>query len=210
MSTPVAVVRCDPPSSPSFGNGLGRLRHKQRCLRRDDDRCGEGQASGRERHMAGSVVGTWRLKRWETRTADGQVTYPLGPDAVGSLIYTAGGHMAVAMMRANRPAFAGDDLLGGTPEEKALAATGYVTYCGRYEIRHGTVIHHIALSLFPNWVGLAQVRFAEVAADELTITTAPLAIGGETVNRLVWERVEGVAAGRFETGARTTSIPDRS
>jgi hypothetical protein len=140
--------------------------------------------------MTGSVVGTWRLKLWETRTADGRVAYPLGRDAVGYLIYTAGGHMVVAMMRVNRPAFAGDDLLGGTLEEQATAAAGYVTYCGRYEIRNGTVIHHVELSLFPNWVGIDQVRFAEVEGDELTITTEPLAIGGVTVNRLVWERVE--------------------
>ena len=140
--------------------------------------------------MAGSVVGTWRLKGWETHTADGRVAYPLGRDAVGYLIYTAGGHMAVAMMRANRPPFAGGDLLGGTLAEQATAAAGYVTYCGRYEIRNETVIHHVELSLFPNWVGTDQVRFAEVEGDQLTITTGPLAIGGETVNRLVWERVE--------------------
>ena len=140
--------------------------------------------------MTGSVVGTWRLKLWETRTADGRVAYPLGRDAVGYLIYTAGGYMAVTMMRVNRPTFASDDLLGGTLEEQATAAAGYVTYCGRYEIRDGTVVHHVELSLFPNWVGIDQVRFAEVEGDELTITTERLAIGGETVNRLVWERVE--------------------
>ena len=140
--------------------------------------------------MGAAVVGTWRLKRWETRTADGGVSYPLGPDAVGYLIYTAGGHMSVSMMRAARPAFAGDDLLGGTPAERAAAAAGYVTYCGRYEVRDGAVVHHVELSLFPNWVGADQLRFAEVAGDELTITTRPLRIGGETVNRLVWERVE--------------------
>jgi hypothetical protein len=140
--------------------------------------------------MTGSVVGTWRLKLWETRTADGRVAYPLGRDAVGYLIYTAGGHMAVTIMRVNRPTFASDDLLGGTLEEQATAAAGYVTYCGHYEIRDGTVVHHVELSLFPNWVGIDQVRFAEVEGDELTITTERLAIGGETVNRLVWERVE--------------------
>ncbi len=138
--------------------------------------------------MSGSVVGTWRLKRWETRTADGRVAYPLGPDAVGSLIYTAGGHMAVAMMRANRLAFADDDLLGGTLEEQAAAAAGYVTYCGRYEIRNGTVIHHVELSLFPNWVGVDQVRYAELEGDRLTITTPQLQVGGQSVHRLIWER----------------------
>ena len=140
--------------------------------------------------MTGSVVGTWRLKRWETRAANGRVAYPLGPDAVGSLTYTPGGHVAVAIMRTGRAAFAGDDLLGGTPEERAAAAAGYVSYCGRYEVRDGAVVHHVELSLFPNWVGSEQVRFAEVAGDELTISTGPLPIGGETVSRLVWQRAE--------------------
>ena len=140
--------------------------------------------------MNTSVVGTWRLTRWEIRDADGRVRLPLGPDAVGSLTYTAGGHMAVAIMRVGRAAFASDDLLGGTPEERAAAAAGYVTYAGRYELRDGVVVHRIELSLFPNWVGTEQVRFVRVQGDELTITTDPVRIGGDTVNRLVWERIE--------------------
>jgi hypothetical protein len=93
-------------------------------------------------------------------------------------------------MRAGRAAFASDDLLGGTPEELAAATSGYVAYCGRYEIRAAAVVHRVELSLFPNWVGSEQVRFFEVAGDELTITTRPLRIGGETINRLVWERAK--------------------
>ena len=140
--------------------------------------------------MAAAVVGTWRLKRWETRAADGRISYPLGPDAVGYLSYTPGGHMAVSLMRAERATFAGDDLLGGTPEERAAAAAGYVSYCGRYELRDGAVVHHVELSLFPNWVGVDQVRFGRVEGDELTITTGALRIGGESVSCLVWERAE--------------------
>ena len=140
--------------------------------------------------MAESVVGTWRLKRWETRAADGTVRYPLGEDAVGYLSYTPGGHMSVSLMRAGRAAFASDDLLGGTPEERAAAAAGYVSYGGRYELRDGAVIDHVELSLFPNWVGVEQVRFGRVEGDELTITTGPLRVGGESVSRLVWERAE--------------------
>ena len=139
--------------------------------------------------MAASVVGTWRLQVWETQTADGQVGYPLGPDAVGYLSYTPEGYVFVAMMRADRPRYATADLLGGTPAERATGAAGYVTYCGRYQLEAGRVIHRIELSLFPNWTGLDQERFVEVEGDRLTITTAPLAIGGTTTNRLVWERV---------------------
>ncbi len=139
--------------------------------------------------MPPSVVGTWRLRLWETRTADGDVKYPLGRDAVGYLSYTADGYVFVAMMRASRPPYAANDLLGGTPAERAEAAASYITYCGRYELDGRRVTHHIELSLFPNWVGLDQERFAELDGDRLTITTAPIAIGGTTTNRLVWQRV---------------------
>ena len=138
--------------------------------------------------MPSSVVRTWRLEVWETRTADGDVGYPLGRDAAGYLTYTPDGYVFVAMMRAGRPPYETSDLLGGTPAERAEAAAGYVTYCGRYEVREGRVIHRIELSLFPNWVGLDQERFAELDGDRLTITTAPIAIGGTTTNRLVWRR----------------------
>ncbi len=139
--------------------------------------------------MMAPVVGTWRLKLWETRTAAGELHYPLGRDAVGYLAYTSDGYVFVAMMRPDRPRFETSDLLGGTPEERALAAATLVTCCGRYEVRDGRVIHHIELSLFPNWVGTQQERFFDVQEDRLTITTAPLQIGGTTTNQLVWERV---------------------
>ncbi len=137
---------------------------------------------------AASVVGTWRLLRWETRTADGQVGYPLGADAVGYLSYTADGYVFVAMMRAARPRYATSDLLGGTAAERATAAAEYVTYCGRYRLEDERVVHQIELSLFPNWTGSDQERFVALEGDRLTITTAPLAIGGTTTNCLVWER----------------------
>ena len=38
------------------------------------------------------LVGAWRLVSWENRAADGQVTYPMGSDALGCLLYTADGH----------------------------------------------------------------------------------------------------------------------
>jgi hypothetical protein len=117
------------------------------------------------------------------------VGYPLGPNAVGYLAYTPDGYLFVTLMRADRPRFATDDLLGGTPEEQAQAASGFVAYSGRYEVRDGRVLHHIDISSFPNWVGTSQERFVEVDSNHLTITTAPIAIGGTTTSRLVWERV---------------------
>ena len=149
----------------------------------------------KEDQTTSSVVGTWRLQRWETKTAEGQVSYPLGPDALGYLTYTPDGHVFVAIMRSGRPVYTTTDLLGGTPAERAEAAGSYVTYCGTYHLEEGMVIHHIELSLFPNWLGLDQQRFIELEGDRLTITTPPLSIGGTRTSVLVWERAG--APGRY-------------
>jgi hypothetical protein len=33
-----------------------------------------------------ALVGAWQLRSWENRADGGQVTYPMGPDALGSLL----------------------------------------------------------------------------------------------------------------------------
>ena len=135
------------------------------------------------------LVGAWRLVSWENRCADGQVTYPLGPDAVGYIIYTSDGHVSVAIMRTKRSRFAVDDLLGGTIEERAMAEASYVSYAGTYEVQKGMVVHHVEVSLFPNWVGAVQERFYECTGDRLSLHTTPMLLGGlEQRGYLIWER----------------------
>jgi lipocalin-like protein len=52
------------------------------------------------------------------------------------------------------------------------------------------VIHHVELSLFPNWVGTDQQRFVELSQDTLILSASPLLFAGkQQVPRLVWERV---------------------
>jgi Lipocalin-like domain len=63
------------------------------------------------------------------------------------------------------------------------------SYCGTYEFRGETVIHHVELSLFPNWVGVDQERLVEVRANRLTLSTRPTLFAGvQQTARLVWER----------------------
>src|SRR5918995_6674430 len=84
------------------------------------------------------LIGTWRLVSWENRSVvDGEVSYPLGEDAVGYIMYVQDGYMSVAIMRPDRAKFAAEDLFGGGAEESAQAASTYVSYCGRYEFRGG-------------------------------------------------------------------------
>ena len=137
------------------------------------------------------LIGTWRLVSWENRNlVDGQISYPLGKDAVGYIMYNQDGYMFVAIMGSNRLKFAAEDLLSGTPEEEAQAEETYVSYCGKYEFRGDTVVHHVELSLFPNWVGVDQERLVEVRGNRLTLSTGPILLRGtQQTAHLIWERV---------------------
>jgi Lipocalin-like domain len=98
---------------------------------------------------------------------------------VGYIMYNEDGYMFVAIMGPNRPKFAAGDHFGGNTEEKAQAAGSYVAYCGRYEFQGETVIHHVELSLFHNWVGVDQERLVELTGDRLTLSTRPIMLAGK-------------------------------
>jgi hypothetical protein len=142
-------------------------------------------------HARDALVGVWRLVSWENQAADGQVSYPMGTDALGYVIYAADGRFSITISRWGRAGFAAGDLLSGTTEEKARAMEGFVAYAGRYTFDGDRVIHHVELSLFPNWVGSDQERWVELAGERLTLSAIPLLLAGKRqVPRLVWERVD--------------------
>jgi hypothetical protein len=133
-------------------------------------------------------VGVWRLASVETRTEDGAV-FRRGR-RTGCLIYSGDGYMSVAFMKEGRPEFASGDIWGGTVEEKVAAIDGYVSYCGRYEVKGDRVIHRIEVSLFPNWVGDDQERAYELDGGRLTLSTPLMPVGGRKLStHLIWERV---------------------
>jgi Lipocalin-like domain len=138
------------------------------------------------------LVGSWRLVSWENRDADGTITYPMGRDVQGYIIYNPDGYMSVIITRSDRPAFRDADIGGGTDEELAQAAATCISYCGRYEVQPGRVVHYVESSLFPNWVGTTQERFLELDGSALTLSTAPVLYAGQQRRAyLVWQRVQG-------------------
>jgi hypothetical protein len=136
-------------------------------------------------------IGTWKLVSFDMQHPDGQRTYPLGKDAAGIIMYDANGRMSVQIMRPDRPEFASDEQLGGTPAEIKTAFEGFVSYFGAYEVNQeeGTVTHHVKGCLFPNWVGKAQKRFFEFSGNRLILSTPPVLWDGQQVTgALTWER----------------------
>jgi hypothetical protein len=153
------------------------------------------QAIGGYRAMdAYQLVGSWRLVRWENRDADGTITYPMGPDAQGYIMYNPDGYMSVIITTSDRPAFRDADIGGGTGEELARAAATCISYSGRYEVQPGRVVHYVECSLFPNWVGTIQERFLELEGPALTLSTAPVLYAGQQRRAyLVWQRVQNTS-----------------
>lgn len=138
------------------------------------------------------LVGTWRLISWEAIGVDGSIERLMGERAHGLLMYADDGTMLVLLGRPDRARIAGDDVSGGSVEDRAEAMRTFIAYGGRYDVEGTRVTHHVEMSLFPNWVGTRQVR--ELTLDEtgnrLTVISPPIAIGGTARSQhLTWERV---------------------
>ena len=137
-------------------------------------------------------VGTWKLISFEFRRSDGAVSYPLGQNPAGMIMYAAQGYMSGHVMRRDRPAFVSGDPLQGSAEEIQTALEGYMAYCGTYDVndQKGTIAHILECSLFPNWVGTIQTRFFECSENRLLLTTPPLMLGGQQqIVHVLWERM---------------------
>ncbi|WP_321878527.1 lipocalin-like domain-containing protein [Burkholderia cepacia] len=138
------------------------------------------------------LVGAWRLVSYEIRPRDGSaVTYPLGRDARGWILYTRDGYMSAQLMAAGRPPYASGDLHRGTESECTAAARGYIAYSGPFHLDDdGTLTHEMDVSLFPNWIGNVQQRVFRLDSDRLQLgTVGPVRIDGREVDAvLLWAR----------------------
>ncbi len=143
-------------------------------------------------HVASQFVGTWQLISYSAVTPDGATTYPFGLSPQGRLTYEANGRMAVQLARPGQSPFASGDPRVPTDAEARAAYDRYLAYYGTYTVDpdKGIVVHHLEVSLTPDWAGGDQVRHFVLEGDRLTLTTPPTLFGGvERVTTLVWERL---------------------
>jgi hypothetical protein len=135
------------------------------------------------------IVGVYRGVSEETVRKDGSVVS--GSARNSQIIYTAEGYMGVVSTRTDREAV-GDpgarmDLNGLDPAARAEAAANVVAYAGRYEVKDGSVYHHIEMALNPSLVGQTRSRRIHLDGDNLTLATVPDPDGN--YGRIRWRRV---------------------
>ena len=141
------------------------------------------------------IIGTWTLVDWIWTFVDsGEVKAgTFGNEAFGHTIYSDDGYMCAALMRPNRSKFASKDWRGGTSDEKLAAYDGYIAYCGKFEVNEvdRTISTTVDTSLYPNWTGSIQKRYASLTGDRLTLTTPKFLIEGkEAIGTLVWQKAQ--------------------
>lgn len=145
--------------------------------------------------LARAIVGTWELDSYTTISSTGEIGHPLGPDASGLILYTADGYMSAQIMASGRPPYTSTRVHGGTAAERDAAAGGYMAYSGPYRVDEvdSVVWHDVSVSLYPNWVGGHQKRYAEIVDSQLTLSSDPLVFRTTTLRpTLVWRRAEPV------------------
>ncbi len=130
------------------------------------------------------IVGTWRNAGQKTLNADGTLRSAL-PPTPGFIQYSLDGYMVV--VTANQVGVSTADPSTMTAEEKARAASACIAYAGPFEVKDGTVYHHIEAGIFPAWIGAIRVRHASIEGKRLIYVTDPAADG--STMHIFWERV---------------------
>jgi hypothetical protein len=142
-------------------------------------------------YLTQKIVGTWKLVSWTYIDKKNNVVDFFGKESSGILMYDNNGYMNAQLMRFPRKAMAAQRLFEGSLEEIAEAYKSYAAYYGRYEERQpGEFIHVVEGSLFPNWTGQEEVRFAKIEGEFLTLSAPPVKVDGqEVVFNVLWKRV---------------------
>ena len=135
------------------------------------------------------LVGVYRGLGQETVRKDGSIAETGTRNA--QIVYTPDGYISVVSTLADRKPIAGAD---GRPDLNAVdagtraeAAIDVVAYAGRYEVKDGSVFHHIEMAINPNMIGRRIERRIHRDGDDLTLISVPDAEG--TYSRIRWRKV---------------------
>lgn len=134
---------------------------------------------------------SWSLVEYQSESKNGDVLYPLGEDALGTIIFTEDGHTSVQIMAKDRSQPPSEDKLKkyNTKVEKEMRRLGYHAHTGPFTIdeKENILTTHVQMSLIPDYVGSKQARKTTLKGNILKLSNIQ-----HPERRLVWKRISEV------------------
>ena len=135
------------------------------------------------------LVGAWSFVSGGANAADGSSVW--GSNPKGLLIFTANGQYSSQITRSDKPKFAANSRIKGTPEENRAAVHGFIGTFGTYSTdaagKNFTV--KFTGSSYANNEGAEQTRPFVIEGDELRITNPSPTVGGPA-SQLLYRRIK--------------------
>jgi hypothetical protein len=119
-----------------------------------------------------ALLGTWRLVRIQD-DPDSTPVVSTGDNLQGYLVYTPDEHMFIQFATRAERSWPGPEVFEAWSRGAVLPlprdATGFIAYCGTFEVRDGQVVHRIEFGNLPNMGGRAFPRSVVLDGDRLLI-----------------------------------------
>ena len=140
------------------------------------------------------LIGTWMLVELiEVPVNGGEITYPMGENPKGLIIYNPDGFMSAQIMNLERNNFQQEHWTNATTEEYTQEASTYLAYSGSFKTddEKQIVSHTMYISLFPNWTGQTQNRIVIFKDGFLHLESEkPFTSNSRLVtHKLTWKKV---------------------
>jgi hypothetical protein len=136
------------------------------------------QALAQQKSLKDQLVGSWTFVSGGANLPDGSSVW--GSNPKGLLIFGGDGSYSSQILRTDRPKFAANSRIKGTPEENRAAVHGSIATFGTYSVNEGDKSFTVRLegSSYPNQEGTQQTRPVTIQGDELRITNPSPTVGG--------------------------------
>ena len=137
-----------------------------------------GSAVSQQKTLKEQLVGTWTFISSTGKLPDGSSLW--GGNPRGLAIYTDNGHFSEHIMRSDRPKFASNNRLQGTPDDNTATAQATISSFGTYAVDEANkiVTYRYEGSSYPNWEGTEIKRPIKITGDELLYTNPAPSYGG--------------------------------
>lgn len=131
-----------------------------------------------------ALIGAWDLLEYRMCSPNGTYTFPFGEQAKGLMLFQFDGYMSIVISGIQQPNMS-IDFTNNWPV-KHLLKINHISYIGNKSI------HHVQTTLLSKWKKQQLMRFFNIKANTLLLTTSLTNINSNNQTEkfiLVWKKV---------------------